>query len=31
MPSAKQCAIAMIALKKLQDEGFSHASLEMTS
>ncbi|PWL33574.1 AIPR family protein [Marivita sp. XM-24bin2] len=31
MPSDKQCAIAMSALKKLQDEGFSHASLELTS
>jgi len=30
-PSDKQCAIAMSALKKLQDEGFSHASLELTS
>lgn len=31
MPSDKQCAIAMSALKKLQDEGFSHANLELTS
>ena len=31
MPSDKQCAIAMNALKKLQDESFSHASLELTS
>ena len=31
MPSDKQCAIAMSALKKLQDEGFSHASIELTS
>jgi hypothetical protein len=31
IPSDKQCAIAMSALKKLQDEGFSHASLELTS
>ena len=29
--SLKQCAIAMSALKRLQDEGFSHASLELTS
>lgn len=28
LPSEKQCAIAMSALKKLQDEGFLHASLE---
>lgn len=31
MPSDKQCAIAVSALKKLQDEGFSHASIELTS
>jgi len=31
MPSDKQCAIAMSALKKLQDEGFSHVSLELTT
>ena len=31
MPSDKQCTIAMSALRKLQDEGFSHASIELTS
>lgn len=31
MPSDKQCAIAMGALRKLRDEGFAHASLELTS
>ena len=31
MPSDKQCAIAMSALKKLQDEGFLHASLQLIS
>jgi hypothetical protein len=31
MPSDKQCAIAMSALKKLQDEGFSHMSLELAN
>jgi len=31
MPKDWQCVIAIGALKKLQDEGFSHASLELTS
>lgn len=31
MPSDKQCAIAMSALRKLQDEGFLHASLQLIS